>query len=1028
MAFIKGQDAYAGVVRSGGRTRRAAKMVVMDVDHPDIEDFITIKSHEENKAKRLVDAGYSGGIEGEAYKTVSYQNVNFSVRVSDEFMQAVLLDEDWILRQRTTPDITKKVKARDLFRKMVQSAHECGDPGIQFSDTINKWNTCPVDGEIVASNPCQPGWATVIKRYRIPPNDPWSFGESFGKITPISDCKIGDEIWTGQQWAKITAKRYTGQKPVYEYRTSSGSFYGTQQHRIVENGVKVEVDKAKSIDLCLGDDPIINETYDPQDIMDGLVFGDGSVHRASNDLIYLIVGRYDQDWLKDTNLFPLFLREREELKLGAWEIKTTIQVGELSHTYDRVIPDRFRFGTPVKQAAFLYGLYSANGSVVDGRVTLKATSFKVIQTVQEMLSSLGIRSYYTINKPQKIRFANGEYQCRQSYDLNITTDRKIFETLIGFIQIYKQKKLTEACKIESVDRRHTATIKEKIFLGNEDVWDLTVDAPEHTYWSGGLLVSNCGEFVFLNNSACNLASINIDKIREMVPESTAWGEAHNQYLDHLVKVLIIAQDILIDMSSFPTDKIAKNTRKYRPLGLGITNLATLFVHMDIAYDSDKARQLAAEICERVTAQAYLTSVELAKRLGTHIPYHNFPYICEVLHKHKIASISYETRSLFTRLINGIKSGCCDNIAPLPRNAQVTLLAPTGTISLLMDCESTGIEPIFASQATKNLIGGDSLQQIPRCHQEAIARLKSSGIDTAKHPVLQTAIGDNALSVNGHLAMMQAVQPCISGAISKTCNLPNSASVDDIEKVFISAWKMGLKSITVYRDGSKAYQPLKQNKVTTQVDYEKKALHPYRKKLPASRQSKTHKFIIGGYEGYIIAGMHQNGSLGELFVIMSKEGSTIGGMMNAFSIVTSMALQYGVPLEELAHKMTHMRFEPSGLTKNKEIPIATSIVDYIFRWLMQEFGDTNEKNNSYSNTDTNTNTIDSSGKGSDYPNTNTSVGAIDSSNGNDNIHLYNTVPPNERMGDAPFCPECGTQMIRLGGCHTCNACGYSGGCS
>jgi ribonucleoside-diphosphate reductase alpha chain len=691
MAFIKGQDAYAGVIKSGGKLRRAAKLVCMDVDHPDIQKFVSAKIQEELKARALIEAGYSKGMEGEAYKTVAYQNINFSVRVTDEFMQAALEDKMWQLKERKAPVIKAIVPAKELLHSVAEAAWFCGDPGIMFHDTTNGWHTVPKAGPINSSNPC-------------------------------------------------------------------------------------------------------------------------------------------------------------------------------------------------------------------------------------------------------------------------------------------------------------------------------------------------GEFVFIDNSACNLASINVDKAIIWHEDADEARDGDYVIFDHLVELFIIAMDILVDMASYPTEEIRANSVKYRPLGLGITNVAATLMKHGFPYNRSTA--LMGAICSRMTALAYLTSYLLSAELGTNIPEDNMPALQKVFSNHRAAISSPEIRRCWNLLMEKANIAAVSHLhlPKMPRNAQVTLLAPTGTISLLMDCESTGIEPIYEEEYDKQCIGGSVIKMRPKCVEIARSRFPYA---------LQTAIGMHALDPTDHLKMMAACQKSISGAISKTVNLPQSASVDDIFRIYFKAWELGLKSVTVYRDKSKAYQPLgekaKEEKTVIKLSekafgkvaelvlnppeptealrnlmQEKVMCAPYRQRLPKTRNSITHKFQVGAFEGYITAGMYEDKRLGEVFISVSKEGSTIGGMMNAFATVVSMALQYGVPLDAIAEKMVHQRFEPAGFTGDKDIPVATSLVDYIFRWLLKEFGGKQEDEAKRDDTDVD---VHSDGAVRDTDNS-----------GNRLVQTDSGTP------DAPFCAECGAQMRRQGTCFLCIKCGNSGGCS
>lgn len=692
VSFMRGFDAFAGAIKSGGKTRRAAKMVILNVDHPDIREFVQCKAKEEKKAWALIEAGYDGGfnVPGGAYDSVQFQNANHSVRISDDFMRAVEADGNWQTRAVTTGEVIDTFKARELMREIAESTWICGDPGLQFDTTIQRWHTVKNSGRIQASNPCS-------------------------------------------------------------------------------------------------------------------------------------------------------------------------------------------------------------------------------------------------------------------------------------------------------------------------------------------------EFMFLDDTACNLASINL---LNFLDES---GKFQVAAFRHTVRLILIAQDILIDKAGYPTLKIAENSRRYRPLGLGYANLGALLMALGLPYDSDTGRSLAAIVTALMTGEAYRVSAELAQTKGAFEAFEaNRDCMLEVIQAHLQA---LQTVQPYTALQEQLKMEAENSWqAALSlgksvgfRNAQVTALAPTGTIGFMMDCDTTGIEPDFSLIKYKRLVGGGMLKIINQTIPQALARL---GYDTSQRkeildylnreetlegapglreqdlPVFDCAFpslrGTRAIHYMGHLRMMAAVQPFISGAISKTVNLPTQASVDDIFEVYMQAWKLGLKAVAVYRDGSKRTQPLS----THQTSVQAKPALPQRRHLPAERQAITHKFSIGGHEGYLTVGMYADGSPGEIFITMAKEGSVISGLMDSFATIVSLALQYGVPLSVMVDKLSHTRFEPSGYTGNKELPFAKSIMDYIFRWLALKFltshGDTPQ-----------------TAAGSEALKIQDIEGAKPENRGLPFVHSE----------DAPPCYQCGSGlMVRNGSCYKCLNCGSSSGCS
>ena len=697
LSFMKGFDAFAGVIKSGGKTRRAAKMVILNADHPDIEEFIWCKAKEEKKAHTLIDSGYDPSLDGEAYSSIFFQNANNSVRASDEFMHAVLEDSDWWTRAVLGGQPVKRYKARDLLRAIAQATHQCGDPGMQFDTTVNRWNPCKASGRINASNPCS-------------------------------------------------------------------------------------------------------------------------------------------------------------------------------------------------------------------------------------------------------------------------------------------------------------------------------------------------EYMFLDDSACNLASLNLMKFLE--PDGQFNVEAFRRAVD----TVALAQEIIVDGASYPTEKIAENSHKFRALGLGYANLGALLMSLGVPYDSEQGRDWAAAITAVLCGQAYLTSARIAEALG---PFPEYPpnenSFLEVIRMHRGSVSRINARNVPPALFEGAQA-CWNEAYEMGRrtgfrNAQVTVIAPTGTIGFMMDCDTTGIEPDLALVKYKKLVGGGVIKIVNNTVPQALIRLGYtpeqverivSHIDATgtiegapqlkgEHlPVfdcsLRPANGVRSIQHMGHVRMMAAVQPFISGAISKTINIPEDSTVEDIVNAYIESWRLGLKAVAIYRDGSKRVQPVS----SSDGKSEKKALapgaspvtekivyRPIRRKLPDERASITHKFSIGGHEGYITVGLYEDGSPGELFITMAKEGSTISGLMDGFATAISFALQYGVPLKFLVDKFSHVRFEPSGWTGNPQVPYAKSIMDYIFRWIGARY------------------------LGPEY--------AV--SEAGDTPKLRPTEPdPQQKLpfapvsSDAPICSECGSIMTRNGSCYKCENCGGTSGCS
>ena len=690
VSFMRGYDAFAGVIKSGGKTRRAAKMVILNAEHPDIEDFITCKADEEKKAWALIDAGYSGefNVSGGAYDSVFFQNANHSVRVSDDFMSAVVNESEWQTRSVISGKTMDTHQADDLMRKMADAAWICGDPGIQFHTTINTWHTCPNTAPIHASNPCS-------------------------------------------------------------------------------------------------------------------------------------------------------------------------------------------------------------------------------------------------------------------------------------------------------------------------------------------------EYMFLDDSACNLASLNLMKYRR--PD----GEFDADSFCHAIDVTIAAMEIWVQGASYPTQPIEQNSHEYRPLGLGFANLGALLMAHGLPYNSEDGRAYAAAITALMCGQAYKTSAKIAANLGPFAGYErNQEPFLTVMRKHQAHAEGIDTNLVHPELLSSARHIWADALALGQqygyRNAQATVLAPTGTIAFMMDCDTTGIEPDLALVKYKKLVGGGVFKIVNNTVPLALKKLgydlrtiqgvldfinENDTIEGAPQildehlPVFDCAFrpanGERSIEPMGHVKMMAAVQPFLSGAISKTVNMPSDTSVEQIEQTYMEAWKLGLKSIAIYRDGCKRTQPM-----GTGAPSDKEMANSSlarRRKLSDTRESVTHKFSVGGHEGYITVGQYDDGKPGEIFITLGKAGSTLSGFADAFATAVSFALQHGVELRFLSDKFTHVRFEPSGFTGNEEIPIAKSIVDYVFRWLAKRYLP-NE----------------------DQPQT------LSESNGED-LATVTDIKSRERavfvaQADAPPCHECGAIMVRNGACYAWATWGATRGCT
>ena len=699
VSFMKGFDAFAGVIKSGGKTRRAAKMVILDVDHPDVKEFIWCKAREEKKAHVLIQHGYDSAIDGDAYSTISFQNANNSVRVTDEFMCAADEGRDWWTRSVLSKQPKERHSARDLLGDIAEATHQCGDPGMQFDTTINKWNPVKKTDRIYASNPCS-------------------------------------------------------------------------------------------------------------------------------------------------------------------------------------------------------------------------------------------------------------------------------------------------------------------------------------------------EYMFLNDSACNLASLNLKKFQ------TSTGTFDVEAFRKAVSTVILAQEILVDNAAYPTENIAFNSHAYRPLGLGFANLGALLMSMGVPYDSDRGRAIAGAISATMCGQAYLTSAQVAEVRGPFEGYakNREPFL-DVIRMHRDASEQIPGQDVQPELRAAAESVWHEAYSAGRqhgyRNGQVTVIAPTGTIGFMMDCDTTGVEPELALVKYKKLVGGGVIKIVNNTVSEALERIGYSeqGIAEIVDHIDSTETiegapglldehlsvfdcsfkalnGERSIHYGGHLKMMAAVQPFISGAISKTINMPQESTVDDIANAYMEAWRLGLKAVAIYRDGSKGAQPLN----TGQADENEKgaaedtATRPLRRRLPDERESLTHKFSVGGHEGYLTVGLYPDTKQpGEIFIRMAKEGSTISGLMDNFATAISLTLQYGVPLQTLVEKFGHVRFEPSGWTNNKDIHYAKSITDYIFRWLGAKYAPVEGEGEAVGQID------------QALPAQQVSAPRVDDA-------VAEAIQAMDSPVDGPPCTECGSIMSVNGNCYRCPNCGSTSGCS
>jgi ribonucleoside-diphosphate reductase alpha chain len=572
-------------------------------------------------------------------------------------------------------------------------------------------------------------------------------------------------------------------------------------------------------------------------------------------------------------------------------------------------------------------------------------------------------------------------------------------------------------------------------------YDTTINKWHTCPNTGRINASNpCSEYMHIDDSACNLASLNLMKFRRED------GELDVEALEHAVDTVFLAQEILVGYSSYPTPEIEQNAKAYRQLGLGYANLGALLMARSLPYDSNEGRAYAAAITALMTGRAYRKSAEVAARMGPYAGYQqNAAAMVGVIAMHRAAVGNIDhSDSVPDDLLRAARQAWDDalNLGEVSgyRNAQATVLAPTGTISFMMDCDTTGIEPDFSLVKSKKLVGGGEITIVNRTVPMALERLGYAPTEVeeivayiderntvvgapslkAEHfPVFDCAVGERAIHYMGHVKMMGAVQPFISGAISKTVNMPEETTVDEVAQLVLEAWRLGVKAIAIYRDNCKVAQPLSSSStVATPLGPVPVAVAaPQRRRLPEDRNEVGRKFRVGDYEGYIHVGLYEDGTPGDIFVDIAKEGTTLAGLMNSFMIAVSLGLQYGVPLEVYVSKFSHMRFEPSGMTNDPDIRAAKSIVDYVFRWMGKKFL-----------------TVDQQEEvGILTPEVRARLAESYANGGNGEPAAIDPVPAGQTalfnaFEDAQECARCGGRMVRTGSCYTCRDCGTNTGCS
>ncbi len=1292
MSFLTTIDRAAGAIKSGGTTRRAAKMVCLDIDHPEAEEFINWKVVEEQKVaalhagsyicyehlKKIVASAHEKGINpetnpqlkklikaaheakvplnyikrvlmqveqgmatedfsfrtydtdfrSEAYLTVAGQNSNNSIRLTNEFLKAVENNEEWELKNRIDGKVAKKLPAKKLWNDITYSAWACADPGVQYDTIINDWHTCPADGKINASNPCVTGDTLVAT------------SEGLRRIVDLvgKDVEVFDPFGEKQ---KASAVFKTGYKSVYELKTKSGyRLKVTADHLIfTDNRRFVPASHLKNDDLIrLG--PVGsfgNESLEkPFAEAIGLATGDGCL-TGEQETLFVAFSKEEKNIAEAVNEYLSDYKTRFSSDGRAARGTAVLETPTTSRiaTSSRTIVEKMKQyailnrGSEEKQftdaiyrldensvAAILRGLFTSDGTVANygeksQYVSLDSCSLELLKQVQLLLLEFGIKSkLYEDRRAGKTSYmlpdgkgGQKEYPIKGMYSLRISRfSRKIFQEKIGFVD--GSQKNAALRKLNEGISHYKDTFSDEFasltYLGEEDVYDLT-EPVNHAFFANGLLVHNCSEYMFLDDTACNLSSINLAK----------FYDAETRTLDvtglkHYVRLWTVVLEISVLMAQFPSKEIAQKSYEFRTLGLGYANLGTVLMRMGIPYSSEEAYAICGAVTAIMCGESYATSAEMAKFLSPFPKYQtNKKSMLKVMRNHQRAAYNAPKREYeeLTVTPHGIQEKYCpeyllrsarecwDRAVALGekhgyRNAQVTVIAPTGTIGLVMDCDTTGIEPDFALVKFKKLVGGGYFKIVNQSVNKALRALgytkeqitdmenylkghgtfegcpstnketlKSHGFTDKELFAIEAqlpsifelgfafnrfVLGDefcknvlgiteemladpklDILSVLGftkeqieaaneyicgtmtiegaphlkeihypifdcanrcgkkgqryipwiaHLRMMAAAQPFISGAISKTINMPEESTIEDVTKAYFLSWEYMLKAVALYRDGSKLSQPLNtsasdntystlfkfdENDSDETVDAEQvaKAIEqelrkPVRRKLATERHSLTHKFVVANHEGYLTVGLYDDGTPGEIFIKMSKEGSTLSGIMDALALTISLCLQYGVPLEVLVGKFTHSRFEPSGMTGNKNIPLVKSIVDYIGRYLALKFLP-KEVAKKYHNEElierayAETNPVhlqrlpaeSVSEERSSMPTASATsllerghASVVSPRTKEQLLKLQTNKVLALNNEDAPMCGTCGIVMIRNGACYKCLECGETSGCS
>lgn len=898
--------------------RRGALMMTMSVHHPDIEEFASCKS-DQNKIT----------------------GANISVKLTDEFLNAVESNTDYEQRWpcEGEPKFRRMVNARSVWKTIIKYATLTADPGLMFWDRITKRLPAHMYSffKTLTTNPCMPSWATVITK---------------DGIRTIKDIKIGDVIWSGSKWTAVTNKWQSGIKDVYRYRTNAGVFYGTENHRIVQNGSKVEVGHASSIDIskALIEMP---SAFNNLDVLNGIIIGDGTYHKASNS-IYINVGAKDLIDYKNNHLMEYVSRITHHggVAFEQWWVKDNlIDDNNMDILPKRIVPDKYFYGSFEQIRGFLRGLFSANGCVHEkyNRITLKSTSSKLIEQVQQMLSALGIASYITTNKSKDVEFENGCFNCRESYDINITKDRNRFRDLVGFIHEYKNNALNKICETACSNKEKLSyEIKSCDFVSNEPVFDITVDCAEHTFWSGGHLVSNCGE-IPLSNDSCRLISINLlGYVRNAFRPEAYFDLAAfkgdvalaTRMCDNLVDLELELVSKIISVSESQIEKelwskLKESAERGRRIGLGTHGEADMLAQLSIKFDSERALKLAKVISEAYRNSSYMASVELAKQRG---PFPDFSWDVEKDNEY--------IRELPDDVLEEMSKHGRRNISLLTR-------APTGTVSMMSKCGefdsfniSSGGEPVFRNTYSRRKrvnpsdVGvrvdhvdslGESWMQFEIYHGNvlnwasvAVEDGKFKSIDEAIKNLPDFFVTSDKIDWQFRVDMQGVWSNAIDHSISSTINLPRGTSEEVVGNIYLRAWKSGLKGITVYVEGSKGGVLISKEEMRPSAIKRQEA--PKRpNELPCDIHRVTYKgkhwlAAVGrlGSEPYEMFACEDTGDIGKgvqngllikkargRYALTTDEGSIHNIAVPEFGWATrliSTSLRHGVPIDYIVEQL------------------------------------------------------------------------------------------------------------------------------